>query len=399
MSGSKIPIPEEFASQLKYVDAKDSRTDAEILDALSKHVPIKSEKNVWTYWHSGVLTLPGWCQRTVLNWVRLLGPDWTVRVLDKVPNSPNHALNWIDPEELPESFVDDTMTGPYVGPHSADFLRGAALFAYGGVWMDVGNVLFTHLDKICWDQLADKNSPFTVCAPWSLAQQLSNHFVAARKGDPFIKKWHELFIHFWKGRKDYIGVIDSPLISFIKNFDYAEVAARGLNFEFAVDEQTTMGYLGQVVAWVRLAWLKEPNGGFDGVEYYANKVLCFDVLTENWAAETIVGFKGEDLYKVFATRRDADPESDAYKKAYKTAWRLLTQSSLQKITRSKGISVHKGCGMFFDEHQGQDDAPGTFGELLRYGSVHFEQTRDKLDYVKAVRPDPAFIIHKGLLEH
>jgi hypothetical protein len=87
--------------------------------------------------------------------VRLYGSDWTVRVLDTAPNSLNHALSCIAPEKLLEAFVKGTMTGLYVRPHSVDF-RGAALYEYEGAWVDVGNVLFTDLDRVCWDQLADE---------------------------------------------------------------------------------------------------------------------------------------------------------------------------------------------------------------------------------------------------
>jgi hypothetical protein len=189
MADHQMQIPEEYKSYIRYVDAKDKRSDAEIMDTLTTHVPITSEKNIWTYWHSGIQNMPSWCRRNVINWVRLHGSEWTVRVLDTVPNSPNHALAWIADEELPEAFVKGTMTGPYVGPHSADFLRGAALYSYGGVWMDVGNILFRHMDNICWDQLANDESPYTVAAPCMFAQHTANHFVAARKGDMFIKNW------------------------------------------------------------------------------------------------------------------------------------------------------------------------------------------------------------------
>ena len=189
MAGFRFLIPPESQSQVRRVESKDTRSDAEIIESLTKHSPITSEKNVWTYWHAGVYEIPGWCQQNIINWVRLLGPEWNVRVLDTVPSSPNHALSWISSEDLPESFVKGTMTGPYVGPHSADFLRGAALHAYGGVWMDVGNILFRHLDKICWDQLADESSPYTISVPWMFGQHMANHFVAARKGDEFIRKW------------------------------------------------------------------------------------------------------------------------------------------------------------------------------------------------------------------
>jgi hypothetical protein len=181
MAEQSISIPEAYKSQLCYVEARDSRTDADIIESLTKLAPVTSEKNIWTYWHAGVKAMPSWCQHNIINWVRLHGSDWTVRVLDTVPGSPNHALKWIDAETLPEAFVTGTMTGPYVGPHSADFLRGA--------WMDVGNILFRRLEKVCWDQLADETSPYTVSIPWMFEQYTANHFVAARKGDVFIKRW------------------------------------------------------------------------------------------------------------------------------------------------------------------------------------------------------------------
>jgi len=211
---------------------------------------------------------------------------------------------------------------------------------------------------------------------------------------------HDLFIHFWKGRSDYTGIIESPLIGFVKDFNYAEVEARGFKWEFNVDELTIMGYVGQVVAWVRLCWLKEPNGGFDGVDYYTKKVLLFDALDEDWPAETVAGFDGQSLLSVFTTKLDADPESDEYKKAYKAAWLMLTGSCMQKIMHGKGLTKVLACGMLLDmeENEGKDREPGTFGELLRYGSVHLEQTRKSIKYVEPIRPDEKVIIHKGLME-
>jgi hypothetical protein len=55
-------------------------------------------------------------------------------------------------------------------------------------WMSA--TLFRRLDKVCWDQLADESSPYTVSFAWMYEQYMANHFVAARKGDPFIKKWY-----------------------------------------------------------------------------------------------------------------------------------------------------------------------------------------------------------------
>src|ERR1700753_2030640 len=96
MPTPKFPIPNEFQSSLSYIDPQDNRSDEEILSALSEHTPVgQSEKNVWAFWHSGIQAMPDWCQTNVINWVRLLGPSWTVRVLDSIPGSPNNALEWV----------------------------------------------------------------------------------------------------------------------------------------------------------------------------------------------------------------------------------------------------------------------------------------------------------------
>lgn len=182
-------IPPEFQSQLRPTSSKDTRTDAEILSSLTKYTPVTSEKNVWAFWHSGITTMPSWCRRNVISWVRILGPTWTVRVLDSVPNSPNNALKFAPAEFLPEAFVNGTLDGPYSGPHACDMLRGALLYVHGGVFMDVGNLLIRNLDRVCWRQLEDPESPYQVAVPWMYGITMANHFVAARKGDPFIKRW------------------------------------------------------------------------------------------------------------------------------------------------------------------------------------------------------------------
>ena len=159
-----------------------------------------------------------------------------------------------------------------------------------------------------------------------------------------------------------------------------------------------MEYIGQVLAWLRLCMLEDPNDGFSGPDYYEKKILLFDSLSEDWAAEETVGFTGQDVFDVLQTRLDADPESKEYQTAFKTIWRLLTRSSMQKVAHGKHLTKNPALGILLDmeENKGKDIAPGTFAELLRYGSVHFEQKREEVKYVKAQRPE--HVIKKGLLE-
>ncbi|KAK3724774.1 hypothetical protein LTR37_000822 [Vermiconidia calcicola] len=395
-----LTIPEEFQAQLVLRENDDRRTNAEILESLGQYRPIASEKNVWAFWHSGLTSMPQWCQHNVVDWVRMLGPSWTVRILDSVPDSLNNALKYLDAELLTETYVRGTMDGPYKGPHAADLLRGACLWQHGGVFMDVGNLLIRHLDRICWNQLEDPSSPFRVSVPWMYGITMANHFVAARKGDPFIKHWHDLFTYLWKDRTNYEGLIQSPLLAFAQELTLDDSRASKFHWEFSVSDQTVFEYVTQVVCWMRICMLEDPGDGrsdaFNGAEYWQKHVLIWDVLPENWGAEETLGFVGQKVYERLSEKRDADPETEEYKEAYNLTWRLLTKSSMQKITHGKNLTASVHLGTLWDENPGKDCEPGTFAGLLRHGTVHFEQTRPEVAYVEA--PKPPETLKKGVFE-
>jgi hypothetical protein len=383
--------------QLRVAEPLDKRPDDEILAALIQHVPVTSEKNIWAYWHAGLGPMPAWCQRNVAGWVKR-NPGWIIRVLDTVPDSPNHALKFVPPEMLPESFVKGTMDGPYKGPHSADFLRGALLHLHGGVFLDVGIILFRSLDRICWTQLEDSNAPFQVSVPHMYGTVMANHFVASRKGNPFIKRWHDLFVHLWKGRTNHNGMIQSPLLSFALGMDFSESQKKGYNWEMIVEPTTVFEYISQVMCFMRLTILEDAGDGFSSADYAINNILWFDALQEDWGAETVVGYRGKEVVEALATKLDADPNSEEYKTACKLVWRMLTKSSMQKITHGKNLTKTPAWGLLWDAegNENADIAPGTFAQLLRYGSVHFNQMRESITYVKVEKP--AQTMRKGVFE-
>jgi hypothetical protein len=186
-------IPQRYAKDLERVNEPiDSRSDEEILETLKHFNPVTadSEKHVWAFWHAGVEAMPGWQQRNVVNWVKMLsGQSWTVRVLDTKEGSPNHVLKYLPAKMFPEAFLNGTMDGPYSGQHSADLYKTAILSQYGGVYIDVGVILIRHLDRLCWDLLSDDNCPYNVAICAMTTTLTVNHFIAARKGDPLIKNW------------------------------------------------------------------------------------------------------------------------------------------------------------------------------------------------------------------
>lgn len=89
MESSKVPeIFSVMLSQrmvpLRHID---NRSDEEIAQALHLPGPVTSQRNVRAFWGTGFQTMRKWNQRNVINWVRMLGPEWTVHVLDTVEGS------------------------------------------------------------------------------------------------------------------------------------------------------------------------------------------------------------------------------------------------------------------------------------------------------------------------
>lgn len=395
MADIQYTIPEEFKSQLRNVDALDDRSDGEIIASLNKFIPpTDSEKNIFLFWHNGLPNMPAWSQRNVCDLARLNGPSWTIRVLDADPKSPNYALKYIEPDLLPKCFVDGTMDGPFVGPHQADLLRGAALWKYGGVWVDGGCMPLRTLDDFCWAELTRPGSPFTIAAPSMFDTTVANHFFAARKGDPFIKKWHDYFCYLWKDRTNADGIASDPhFAKIIASIRMEHAFEAGFQWKWDAPPKVVMEYIAQIQAWNVVAKATEPGpDGFDGVDYFDKHVYKFNSLQEDWPAEYQIGWVGQDLYDLLNTRLDIDPQSEDYRKAYKVVWYMLTEASMQKVTRGGGLSDGDHFGTLLDKHSSKDamkDAPKTFLDLLRYGAVHFEQVgrqtkMNEVDKVDAV---------------
>ncbi|KAF5529900.1 capsule polysaccharide biosynthesis [Fusarium mexicanum] len=388
-------IPPEYQSELEATEPVDLRTDEDMISSIEQYKPVTSEKNIWAFWDSGIRAIPPWCQRNVIGWARICGADWTIRVLDMVPNSPNHVLKFVDREMLPEAFLSGTMDGQHAGQHSADCIRGPLLLRYGGISMDVGCLLIRHVDRICWDLLADPASPYEIAVPVLYDQTIANHFVAARKNNVFIEKWHQLFLHLWNGRTNQQGISDSPLLGFIKDIRYDD--ATDFHWDWKVPVTQFLEYIAQVLCWQRLCLVRDTGDGFKSSEYWQLNILCIDALNEVWGGEKVLGFDGigPRMYNLLTVRLDADTDSKDYKDAYKLVWRLLAKSSFQKVTRAKNLTHTPHLGTLWDQNEGQDCVPGSFGELLRYGAVHFRQKRESIEQKDAC--EPRTLIEKGLL--
>ena len=377
----------------------DRRSNQEIISTLQEYRSVSDEKNIWGFWHSGITQAPPWIQRTVANWVRRQ-PSWTVRVLDNVPGSAANVRHFVNPAFLPDAFIENTMTGPHTGPHSADIVRLPLLYLHGGIWMDVGTIIFRDLEEICWRALSDPQTPYEMTAFSAQAagshKTIFNSFLAARKGNPFIKRWSEIYLEIWKCATEQTGMHAHPLFRrqnlppALKSLKATEQEQdsklqdhRDLepDSQDLLDRQATADYVAQFLCFDRLSRLHDPSDDFDGSKYLNTHALIYDGMQEIFLPQVLTKWDTEKQfdYLCMKKRHVAYTEAHAdqrYREAEVFADTLVTQSCQMKV--SHGLGGAEQLGVFWERPGSEeaDCAEGTFAAYLRYASVFLEQTRE-----------------------
>ncbi|KAI0970158.1 hypothetical protein F4678DRAFT_473497 [Xylaria arbuscula] len=217
------PIPE---------DKIDPRSDEELIETLKHPIPVRHERNVGAFWNTGFDKMRPWTQRNVIGWIRRQGPSWDVRLLDMVPGSSTNVQNFVEPEYLPECF----RTAPWM----------ALLRSHGGVWLDVGSVLFRNFGDIFWKDLEDPASPF----------EMGIMLFQSRK---FIGQCLTGFFERWKyGRTNCFSIHEHPLLKplglIVPPEEQEHEYPRTINLGGAggFDLKITTDYLGLNMAYERI---------------------------------------------------------------------------------------------------------------------------------------------------
>ncbi|KAK3346413.1 hypothetical protein B0T25DRAFT_551951 [Lasiosphaeria hispida] len=360
----------------------DTRTNAEIIASLHRHVPVTSERNVWAFWNGGFAAMSPWMQRNVVNWVRRQGQqDWTVRLLDTVLESPNHVYSVLSPHDFPAA-AQDRMTSRGMGVTISDFARIALLYHHGGVYMDVSIMLIRDLDDICWSSLQDDATSYRVAGMAQemgrSAYQMHNSFLAARKHDPFLYRWQQVGLRMWEGRVDNAGSHDDPLLRHLGLLKFSSPA-----IPKSADWASFNDYLNQYLAFERVRLNREPGpDGFDGPSYFEKHFFLLDASTEMFYGQDFDG--GEAVVRWLSLPRETTvgqgkPESDhEQSRAREFVHNILAKSSVCKFSQGTarlGLTFLVATHWSKPESSDADCRPGTWGELLRHGSVNFRQMR------------------------
>ncbi|KAF5677344.1 capsule polysaccharide biosynthesis protein [Fusarium heterosporum] len=372
----KFNIPAS-ATLLREIDQSllDLRTDEEIIAQLQKLQPITSEKNIFAIWDGGYHKMPPCHQNTVLNWVRRLGPSWTVHLIDFVENSPTNIYNYVGKEWFPECFVSKTMAAKHSPQHAADLARLPLIHQWGGAWLDVSNMLHVSLDSLFWDHLSAPDTPYEMAA-WIITGQIRNRdcdfgnfMFAARKGCEFIKKWHEGYLKLWEGRTSADDFHKHPLIQEIG-------LAEGLaNPEDENQVKLMTDYVAQMVIGDRTKNLLDVNDGWNGREFWEKKVYQVEGIQNGILGALRTNLDGQKQADYFTTRLD-EPDLEKRAAAEEFIIEMLEKSVMYKVWHNS-MGDNPALGDLVKK-KGLEDIthrPGTFGELYRYGTVHWESAR------------------------
>lgn len=359
-------------------------SDVDIILDLQTFKPVTSERNVWAFWDQGLVNCPGWVQRNVISWVRRLGPSWTVRVLDLVENSPSLVYSYVDPVHLPKAVVGNKMTGNHRSQHTSDLIRLPLLHQHGGVWIDVGMLLFRGLDNFFWNLLQDPGSQFEVASfNGTVAPGVSlilNGFLAARKGSLCIKYWHDIFLEVWKNAATSDGLHQHPLLRHLPA--YEPMSSGGDSAPPSYPQFAD--YCTQSLCLERLRHLKDPAIGWDGPDFFENKVLLFECLTEIYWGEELAGWDGRKQFEMLGSPcENVAPGDEQYSAADHWMKETLSVCSAMKLSHGLPVTGREYLADIWNqpENQNADRKPGTFAARLRWASEHYEQTR-KLTPVK-----------------
>lgn len=373
------------ATETSHLLSLDPRSDSEILAELKTYRPIDkaSERNIWAFWDQGLANCKPWCQRNIIGWARRHSTRWTVRVIDMVDGSPNHYSNYFsEPASFfPDALLHRTMSGDHAGPHAADLIRLPLLYLYGGVWLDVGFLLFRDLDDLCWHTLIESSSldelaGFKMTISPSLAM-FWNGFIAARKGSRAIKLWHDMFLKIWNGRNSCKELHSHPMLRHLSRYEVP--SSTGQPPAFAYEDY--VDYLAQMFCLERLRHLRDPSQDWDGPQFFDSRVLLFECVSEVYWAQHLTHWDGRKQFNMLSCLHDLT--EPGYFEAEKFIQDVLSNSSTMKISHGIPTDQREYLARIWDEpaNEDADCRAGTFAAYLRWASIYFQQSK-KLTRVK-----------------
>lgn len=363
----------------------DLQPDSLIDTTLLRPPPITSQKNIWFFWHTGFPTMHPYTKRNIRAYHRRFSPSgWTIRILDRQPNSASNVANFLDvndPAVFPEAFTNNSITGAYAAQHTSDLVRWPLLLKYGGVYADVGMLQIGDLDRLWETTVGDPASRFEVlsyAAGGATGRNLTNYFLCSGPENALFARCHRLLLKMWEGKSSTEGMHRSPLLKGVPLMEVDEASfeedGRTVGSEEISWRLTDYIIQGQVMSLVM--GLVDEEDAWDGPRYVKEHVYGIDFMEGSQLINELTAWDGTRQFELMSLElpREGEVESDDQKKAREIVEGCLTRSFGFKLATGFILKVMGDTlSSLWRRHVGSDDVPGTYAHWLRYATMYWNQ--------------------------
>ncbi|KAK4224288.1 hypothetical protein QBC38DRAFT_485770 [Podospora fimiseda] len=343
-----------------------------------------TEKNLWFYWHTGYSTLPPHHRRTIHAYFRRLSPlGWTIRVVDRVPNSPLNISNYLDitdPNLFPLAFANGTLTGTHAIQHSSDLVRFPLLLTYGGVYADVGLMQIGDLDRLWTQTVGNPTSPYEIIAydgGETTHRTLCNYFFASQKNNPFFSRCHQLLLKLWQGKQSTEGMHSHPLLASVPLMGQTLTLKEG-DKVFSSQECAALltDYIIQGQVMTLVLGLIDTETNWDGPTYAKEKIYTLEFMLGAQLINQYTAWNGPKAFQLMSMSlpKEGEEETEDQRLAKETVENCLSRSFGFKLATGIILRFYGDTlGSLWKKYPGSDCVEGTYAGWLRYGMVWWGQ--------------------------
>lgn len=350
--------------------------------------PTVGGKNIFAYWHTGIHTLKPYLLRNVLAWYQKYSPfGWNIYVLDRVEGSPLNVASFIDfsdPQVVPDVLREGAVTGQYAFQHTSDLCRFPLLLRYGGVYSDVGNIIFANLDLLFEQHINNPDSPLDY-AGLTMGDTLDdisivNFFMMSTPSNPLVQRAHSIFLALWKGKQTTTGAHAHPLVSHVPLMKVPDnVSQSGDDKDNIPLADTSMtDYAIQIQSMgAAQRWL-DQEADWDGPAYVRNKCYLLSMIQHAYVNEQLTGWNSAKQHRLFLTPLPQTGQEGETKDQL-----LARQIVEQSVAGSFALKLAHGIsakvfgaptlGMRWRDDEGSDCVEETYGGWLRWATTHSMQ--------------------------
>lgn len=389
MDSPTYSIPEGVHAVPK--DALDLRADDLIDHDILHPAPIDmaNEKNLWFFWHSGFSRMHPYTQRNIRAWHRRFSKSgWTIRVLDRLPDSPLNIANFLDvtdADTFPKAFTDGTIGGDYAPQHTSDLVRWPLLLKYGGVYADVGLMQIGDLDSLWSKTIGDPTLSWEIisynCGD-SSHRELTNYFLGSRKNNPLFERCHKLLLALWAadgGKTSTDGMCDSPLLKNLPKMGAslnlpAIVEKDGTRIESDQVARMLTDYIIQGQVMTMVMSLIDNEDKWDGPRYCADHIYAIDYMEGSQLINEFTAWDGQEAFRLMSLPLPSNDEKETKDQsdARKIVEGCLSRSFGFKLAHGLIIRVlGQTLGSLWRANKGSDNVPGTYAHWLRHGTMYW----------------------------